>query len=395
MRNSVWQKEGNLKVGDSFDCAWITWKILDITEDGYLCLGELSKKAEQFDKESNNWKLSNLRKYLNNVIYSHIANEVGEENIIPFERNLLAMDGSTDYGTCVDKVSLLSFDEYRRYRPLIPNCRNHWWTLTPLAPKCKSICIISSFGEPYFNYENEIGERYFYPLCIFASALFKPEGSSENSQELEEKGNLEQRVAALEKQVRELQGKATSKSRKKATVGDIIEIAGLKWKILEINEHGYVCRAEFLKDFIPFDSDCNDWKMSTLRNYLNTEFYNILAGIVGEKNIIPFERSIHSTDGQLEYGIRRDKVSILSVDEYRKYRNLIPNDGQAYWLLTPDNPRCKGDIRGVRVISGTGEVGNAVCNYKYGRVAPVCIFSPALIHSECENFQSANSRAFL
>ena len=164
-------------------------------------------------------------------------------------------------------------------------------------------------------------------------------------------------------------------------VGETFELAGLTWKVLEITEKGCACLADKLERYMEFDSSCNNWQASDLRNYLNTEFYKQLADVVGEENIIPFERDLLSMDGQTEYGTCEDKVSLLTVDEYRKHRALIPNAGYWWWTITPDSTKCNDDTTWVRVVSPSGLING--CNYfNYYGVRPFCIFSSAIFESE-------------
>ena len=166
-------------------------------------------------------------------------------------------------------------------------------------------------------------------------------------------------------------------------IGETFELAGLTWKVLDITEQGLVCLADFIGKDVKFDTSCNDWKVSKLRNYLNTEFYQKLADTVGEDKIIEFERNLLSLDGQTEYGTCMDKVSMINVDEYRKYRSLIPNTGDWWWTITPDSTECNNDTVWVRVVSPSGYFSNLNCNYDSG-VRPFCIFSPSIFESEEE-----------
>lgn len=202
------------------------------------------------------------------------------------------------------------------------------------------------------------------------------------------KSNLEVRVEVLEKKNKELekklsvlQGKAAIKLSKKLGIGDTFEILGLMWTILDITDKGYVCLSDRLEESMQFDSDCNNWQASDLRKYLNTKFYDELASAVGADNIIPFERDLWSLDGQTEYGTCEDKVSLISLDEYRKYRSLIPNVGYWWWMLTPDSTKCNGDSQYVRVVCSSGVIRHWNYNNCSG-VRPFCIFSSDLFESE-------------
>lgn len=164
-----------LGIGDTFELADTTWKILDITSAGYICLAD-SIEDMKFDSDSNNWENSGLRSYLNGEFFEKMTAEIGLENIVPFERNLLSLDGQTEYGKCEDKVSLLAVDEYRKYRSLIPNTKDYWWWLvSPWSTPCndykKSVSVVSSAGNFSNNYcGNDNGVR---PVCIFSSSIFE------------------------------------------------------------------------------------------------------------------------------------------------------------------------------------------------------------------------------
>lgn len=165
-----------LGIGDTFKLVDTTWKILDITSAGYICLAD-SIEERQFDSDSNNWKNSNLRDYLNEEFLEKIAAEIGLENIVPFERDLLSLDGQTEYGKCEDKFSLLTVDEYRKYRSLIPNTKDYWWWLiSPWSTPCndykRTVAVVSSAGGVDSNgCRNDYGG--VRPVCIFSSSIFE------------------------------------------------------------------------------------------------------------------------------------------------------------------------------------------------------------------------------
>lgn len=166
-----------LGIGDTFELAELTWKILDITDKGYMCLANKLESNMKFDTSTNNWKTSKLREYLNSEFYEKLFNEIGEENIIAFERDLLSLDGQDEYGTCEDKVSLFNVDEYRKYRKFIPNADYWWWLITPDSTACNNdsdyVRVVSpSGGVSSYGYVGGLGVR---PFCIFSSAIFESE----------------------------------------------------------------------------------------------------------------------------------------------------------------------------------------------------------------------------
>ena len=165
-----------LKIGDEFELADINWKILDITDAGYMCIGD-SLGDKKFDENSSDWNESSLREYLNNEFYEKIAREVGRENIISSKRNLLSLDGQTEYGESDDFVSLLTVDEYRKYRKLIPNTGDWWWLVTPWSTPCNEYSKTVTVFSPSGNFGRNICDDYggVRPFCIFSSSIFESE----------------------------------------------------------------------------------------------------------------------------------------------------------------------------------------------------------------------------
>lgn len=165
-----------LKIGDEFELADINWKILDITDAGYMCIGD-SLGNKIFDGNSNNWNKSSLRTYLNGELYEKISKEIGKDNIVSFKRDLLSLDGQEEYGETDDFVSLLTVDEYRKYRKFIPNTGDWWWLITPWSTPCNNYKLTVAVVTPSGNF------NYYYcglsfgvrPFCIFFSSIFESE----------------------------------------------------------------------------------------------------------------------------------------------------------------------------------------------------------------------------
>lgn len=193
--------------------------------------------------------------------------------------------------------------------------------------------------------------------------------------------DLEKRVEMLEKRIDKLESENMKERLTGLKVGDYFEVAGTKWRILDIKPCGYVCLSDALEERKIFDSETNNWKLSSLREYLNNDFYKKIADEIMEKNILPFGRDLLSLDGQTEYGNCTDYVSLLSIDDYRLYRKLIPNNEQWWWLLTPWSTPCNGYETQVSVFSPSGYVDYYYCGNGIG-VRPLCIFSPNLFESE-------------
>lgn len=195
------------------------------------------------------------------------------------------------------------------------------------------------------------------------------------------KNKLEQRVAKVEKELREVKEEFGKRKYTGLKVGDTFELIEKKWKILGSNGNGVFCLCmESLGDKT-LDSECNEWTSSNLRDYLSTEIYKKICEEIGTENVIGFERDLLSLDGQSEYGTCKDFVSLISIDEYRKYRSMIPNFKEWWWTLTPYSTKCNDDAIWCTVVSPSGNVRSRCCNIQVG-VRPVCIFSSTLFESE-------------
>lgn len=167
---------GTPETGKVIELAGMEWLILDKTEKGYFAiLNGFDGRERTFDSASNNWISSKLRNELNTRFLKKITDELGEDAVIEFDRDLLSMDGQTEYGHCKDKISLLTVDEYRKYRKLLPNMDKWWWLLTPWSTPVNDFsttsAVVSPSGVFYcLDYDDGNGVR---PACIFSSSIFE------------------------------------------------------------------------------------------------------------------------------------------------------------------------------------------------------------------------------
>lgn len=191
---------------------------------------------------------------------------------------------------------------------------------------------------------------------------------------------LQQQFNDLKKRVNILEGNSKRKIDVEPKAGNQFELAGLKWKIIDVLDLGCMCLAE-KSELMRFDPDINDWRISELRQHLNSDLLEKIENEIGEENVIGFERDLLSVDGQNQYRACKDKVSLLTLDEYRKYRSLIPNGEYYWWLLTPWSTPHNGYYKWMAVAVPSGNVVYGVCRNSFG-VRPVCIFSPSIFAKE-------------
>lgn len=121
---------------------------------------------------------------------------------------------------------------------------------------------------------------------------------------------------------------------------------------------------------IPFDTNGrNDWRKSSLRRVLNNDFLELLD----EKHLVVQTSGLIADNGDKAYSTSEDYVTILSCDQYRKYREIVPLFEEWMWTLTPWS--CDpSNTSNVRVVSTAGIVHTSCADISFG-VAPACLFS--------------------
>lgn len=140
--------------------------------------------------------------------------------------------------------------------------------------------------------------------------------------------------------------------------GEVFKKNGTEYIVCEHFENGStaIIRKECLEDGMEF-GDTNNWAESGLRKFLNNEYLKNISDDFSQDNILDHEVDLLSLDGYDDYGRTTDKVSVLTIDQYRKYHKFIGNVDRWNWLATPDSIPSGTDASGVQVVRGSGRVG--------------------------------------
>lgn len=156
------------------------------------------------------------------------------------------------------------------------------------------------------------------------------------------------------------------------SIGEKFTFKGFEWQVLDKDEDGVFAIMTKFWDTLPFDTNgCNNWEKSSLRRVLNTDF----ADIIGKQNLIPVESDLIADNGDKAYGKTTDYVTIISCDQYRKYREVMPvYESDWLWTLTPWSCKAGFDDISVRYVHTTGVIYNCGAYTSLG-VAPACKFS--------------------
>lgn len=151
--------------------------------------------------------------------------------------------------------------------------------------------------------------------------------------------------------------------------GDIItDSSGEEWIVLEnnpksINNNIILLKRRPLMYSNKFSELTNDWssEFCIIRNFLNAKMYEVI------KNSFEYEIAEHVTKYH-DDKFCLDYISLLNVDQYLKYKDLIPNDGYSYWL----SEMTSYDSNNVFFVNQYGSVDNTIFNRKR-RVMPYIV----------------------
>ena len=163
---------GSVKPGD----------IVTIGEHEYIVLGHAKETTsiitKDFTKEmefgqSGDYLTSDVRKYCNGEFYNELVATVGAENIVKHTIKLVADDGTGKGKTCCDNVSIITTENYRRYREFLKAYGDWWWTATRVTYDdenyTRSVCGVNSNGILLWSDCGFcIGVR---PFCILNSSV--------------------------------------------------------------------------------------------------------------------------------------------------------------------------------------------------------------------------------
>lgn len=133
--------------------------VVKIGNREYIVLGHAEETTavitKDFTKEmefgqSGDYLTSDIRKYCNGEFYNELVATVGAENIVKHTVKLIADDGTGKGKTCSDNVSIITTENYRRYREFLKAYGDWWWTATRVTyddeDYSRDVCYVRSNG---------------------------------------------------------------------------------------------------------------------------------------------------------------------------------------------------------------------------------------------------------
>jgi hypothetical protein len=149
-----------------------------------------------------------------------------------------------------------------------------------------------------------------------------------------------------------------TKANIKIAPSSVINYGGLDCIILDVEQDKILVLAKESIGNMPFDEgNSNNFPKGTLCKYLNGEFIKKLkANGADASAIIPTTIDLTSDDGLKDYGETTQKIFLLTCDMYRKYRSVIPNLDDWWWLATAYSTESNGYPHYARSVISDGSL---------------------------------------
>lgn len=147
-----------------------------------------------------------------------------------------------------------------------------------------------------------------------------------------------------------------TKTNIKIAPSSVINYGGLDCIVLDVEQDKILVLAKESIGNMPFDEgNSNNFPKGTLCKYLNGEFIKKLkANGADTSALIPTTIDLTSDDGLKDYGETTQKIFLLTCDMYRKYRSVIPNLDDWWWLATAYSTESNGYAYLARYVRSDG-----------------------------------------
>lgn len=171
-------KLSTVKSGGVIELGEDEFVVLDHNEGGTLVISkDLMAEDVKFGNNTD-FNGSNVQRVLYEDILPKIEGAVEKDSILSQTVKLTTVDNHDIYKDVTGRIRLLTFDEARKYNPLIVNedLGDYWWLMTPWTSKDRweyPVSVVSPGGGIGATvYGRSFGVR---PVCIFSSTLFESE----------------------------------------------------------------------------------------------------------------------------------------------------------------------------------------------------------------------------
>lgn len=174
-----------------------------------------------------------------------------------------------------------------------------------------------------------------------------------------------------------------TKTNIKIAPSSVINYGGLDCIVLDVEQDKILVLAKESIGNMPFDEgNSNNFPKGTLCKYLNGEFIKKLkANGADTSALIPTTIDLTSDDGLKDYGETTQKIFLLTCDMYRKYRSVIPNLDDWWWLATAYSTESNGYAYFARIVISDGSLDGSSAYDGYIGVRPAFYLKSSILES--------------
>lgn len=174
-----------------------------------------------------------------------------------------------------------------------------------------------------------------------------------------------------------------TKTNIKIAPSSVINYGGLDCIVLDVEQDKILVLAKESIGNMPFDEgNSNNFPKGTLCKYLNGEFVKKLkANGADISALIPTTIDLTSDDGLKDYGETTQKIFLLTCDMYRKYRSVIPNLDDWWWLATAYSTESNGYASLARAVYSVGSLYISVAYRGNTGVRPAFYLKSSILES--------------
>lgn len=149
--------------------------VLDHYEGGTLVISKDFMEEDVEFGDNTDFNGSNVQRVLYEDILPKIEEVVGKDSILSQTVKLTTVDNQDIYKDVAGRIRLLTFDEARKYNPLIVNeeLDDYWWLMTPWTSNDRldyPVAVVSPSGN--FNFGDCYGQFGVRPILYLKSNIF-------------------------------------------------------------------------------------------------------------------------------------------------------------------------------------------------------------------------------
>lgn len=174
------------------------------------------------------------------------------------------------------------------------------------------------------------------------------------------------------------------KALKTAARGTVFPYAGEKWVVLEHDPAGRtLCLRLDLIPNKPFDeNNCNNFATSSSKEWMNGPYLdNLIDAVKGHNAFLQTELDLTADDGLKDYGTCTVTIFSLTVDQYRRNRDVIPNADDWWWLSTAYSAAANGYEHSARRVRYDGTLNWGSAYRGDSGLRPACYLDSDLLIS--------------